>query len=80
MNKILVRVYVPAIEKNYEIWIPLNKRIRNAIVLIIKMIADEEYNPKKIPNLYNKESGEKYDLDSFIQQTNIRNATELILI
>jgi len=80
MNKVLVSVYIPAIEKKYELWVPLNKRIRNTIILLIKMIYDDNYFPERIPNLYNKDTGEKYDLNISIQETDIRNATELILI
>ena len=38
MNKILVKLYVPMIEEQYDVWIPLNKRIYNVINLLIKAV------------------------------------------
>ena len=29
MNKVLIKLYVPTIEKVYDIWIPINKRVYN---------------------------------------------------
>jgi hypothetical protein len=51
MSKVFVQVMVPAIEKEYELWIPANKRIYNAIYYIVKAInefTNGSYNPKKI--------------------------------
>jgi hypothetical protein len=74
---------VPAIEKEYELWIPANKRIYNAIYYIVKAInefTNGSYNPKKIPALYNKNTSEPYDINLTIKESTIRNGTELILI
>ena len=82
-NKVLVKVSLPVIEEQYEVWLPLNKRIYNIIVLIIKGVNDlreENYQSEDIPILYNKLTGNHYDLNDRIQDTDIRNGTELILI
>ncbi len=78
MNKILVNITIPVLEKSYDLWIPVNKKINNIIILIIKGI--DNYNPKFLPKLYNKLTGENYDGDAIVQDTNIMNASELILI
>lgn len=82
MNRILIRLYVPRLEKKYDIWIPINKTIYTVVNSFIiginslnKVTLDEEY----IPNLYNKETSEIYELDKKIIDTNIRNGSELIL-
>ena len=83
MNKVLVKLYVPAIEQQYEILIPLNKKIYDIIILLTKGINDlyeEEYNPTEMPNLYNKLTCQNYDINLRVCDTDIRNATELILI
>ncbi len=57
MDKVLVKVYVPMIEKVYEVWIPSHKRIYNVIHLLIKAInelSDNYYKPSKMPSLYDK--------------------------
>ena len=39
-NKVLIKLYVPNIDKDYDIWIPINKRIYNVINLLIKVINE----------------------------------------
>lgn len=83
MNKILIRVYVPQLEKKYDIWIPINKTVYTIIYSITKGIdslnkisIENDY----IMNLYNRENSETYDLEKKIIDTDIRNGTELIII
>ena len=55
MNKVLVKVYVPVIEEQYDILIPVNRRIYNVIKLITKAInelSNGYYVPTKTPVLY----------------------------
>ena len=83
MNKVLVKLYVPTIGKEYDIWIPLNSTIYSVIKLIIKAINEftkGEYVPTKLPILYDKKSGKHYDINSTIWESNIRNGSEIILI
>lgn len=83
MNRILVKLYVPLLEKKYDIWIPVNKSIYYCInaflsgldaINKIQYVYDENY-----PRLYNKETADVYNLDSIVIDTDIRNGTELIL-
>ena len=83
MNKVLVKVYFPAIDEQYSVWIPLNKRIYNITLLLLKGVnelSDTEYLPKSMPSLYNKENGMHYNVNTLLKDTDIRNGTELILI
>ncbi len=80
MSRVLISLYIPAIEKKYDVWIPLNKKVYNVIILIIKGLKDEHYAPTNMPLLYNKITGQCYKIDAFVKDTDIRNATELILI
>lgn len=83
MNKILIKLYVPIIEQQFDLWIPLNRRIYNVINLLIKAVNEFSggyYKPNKMPVLYDKLTAEPYDLNLFVRDTNIRNGTELILI
>ena len=83
MNKVLVRLYVPSMEKEYNIWIPLNKKIYTVTTLIAKGIremTDGIYDPKKLPILYNRETGVNYKLDDVVKDTDIVNGSELIFI
>ena len=83
MDKILIKLYVPIIEQQYEIWIPANKRIYNVINLLTKAVNElygGYYKVAKMPGLYDKATGKPYDINFSIKETNIRNGTELVLI
>lgn len=83
MNKVLVKVYVPKLEKKFEMWLPLNKRLYNIVSLLVKTIDDFSkgyYKPEGTPSLYDKSTAEEYDLNLLLKDTNIRNGTELVLI
>lgn len=83
MNKILVKVYVPVIEEQYDILIPLNRRIYNVIKLLVKAInelSNGYYEPENEPLLYDKITAIPYDENLSIRESNIRNGTELILL
>ena len=83
MDKILVKVYIPMLGEIYDVWIPYNKKIYEVIGLLVNAINDlnkQKYNPVKIPILYDKQTGEEYDINSSLKDTNIRNGTEVILI
>lgn len=83
MNKVLIKLYVPTIEENYNVWIPLNKRIYNVKKLLVKVIQEftsGEYNPIGMPKIYDKQTGIEYNEEQIVEDTNIRNGTEIILI
>ena len=83
MNKILVKLYVPTIEQQYDIWLPLNRRIHNVITLLVKMVNEYSggtYKPKTMPLLFDKLTAQQYDINLTIKESSIRNGTELILI
>ena len=83
MNKVLVKLYVPMIEIQCEVWIPLNKRICNVIVLLVKSLNEFSggyFNPTDMPILYDKLTAEAYDINLTVKETTIRNGTEIVLI
>lgn len=82
-NKILIKLQVPEIDEEYDIFIPVNKRIGNIILLLNKAITElsnGDYNLKDTYSFYNKETGERYDEKLLIRQSNIRNGTNIVLI
>ena len=83
MNKILVKLYVPTISEEYDIWIPINRRIHNVIRLIIKALyelTEGEYNPINMPLLYDKQNSKPFDINQTIGESTIQNGSEIILI
>ena len=83
MNKIIVKLYVPKIDKEYDVFIPTNKRISMVITLLVKAInelSNGSFNPIVMPMLYNKLNAKPYDINITIKESDIRNGSELILI
>ena len=83
MNKVLVTVYVPILEEQCDMLVPINKTVYNVILLMSKVIYeinDGYYEPEGIPILYNKLTGMPYNINSKIIDTDIRNGTEVVLI
>ena len=82
MNKVLVKLYVPMIEEQYDVWIPINKKTYKVMKLLIKAVnefSDGYYNPQN-PMLYDKLTGTLYDMNSIIKKNNIKNGSEIVLI
>jgi len=82
-NKVLVKLFVPMIEEQYDIWLPLNKKVYTIIILLTKSISEMNegyYKPDNMPMLYNRASGDSYDVNVAVKDTDIRNGTELVLI
>ena len=83
MDKILVKVYIPMLGENYDVWIKYKKKIYEVIGLLVNAVNDlnnQKYNPVRIPILYDKQTGEEYDINASLKDTKIRNGTEMILI
>ena len=83
MNKIVVKLYVPMIESYYDVKIPLDKKLYQIIYLFIKAIydlSDGYYVPEASPELYEKWTAHKYDLNLTVKVNKIKNGAEIVLI
>ena len=40
MNKIIIKLFVPKIDREYDVFIPTNKRISSVIALLVKAINE----------------------------------------
>lgn len=82
-NKVLVSLSIPEIDKKYDVYLPINKKIGNIINLLNKSISeltDGELILSTANSLFNATTKEKYESDILLANTNIRNGTELILL
>lgn len=82
MNKFLVKVYVPLLDSNYDVWIPNSKRVKDIVYYIsamLKNLTDGEFEIKNY-NLINRFNGNIYDYNLLINETDIKNSTELIIM
>jgi hypothetical protein len=83
MNKLLIVVYVPAIEKRYEIKVPKELRIEDLIRLIIKGITELNkgiYELDNIQGLFDKSTAKMYEKYLTVSESDMKNGTELFLI
>lgn len=82
-NKVLVKVFIPEYNLNYDIFVPVNEYVWKIKELVIKSINDLENlgisNEQKFV-LINKDTGMIYDNNSLISKTDIRNASEILLV
>lgn len=82
-NKVLVKLVVPEIDTAYDIYLPVNKKIGNILVLLNKAISElsnGDFQISEFNSLYNSSTNEKYPPDVLLASTNIKNGTKLILL
>lgn len=82
-NKILLEVFVPLIEEEYDVFVPVNKTmgtIKKVIEKGIIDLSDNGYTMKKDANLYSKETGDIYNVNLKLTETDLKNGSQVILI
>lgn len=82
-NKVLIRLIVPELDNTFDIFIPVNEVIWKIKKLIVKSISDLTSTPLDTNVEYillNKDNCKLYSNNEIVINTDIRNATELILI
>ena len=82
-NKILIELEIPLIEKKYDLFIPINKKVGTIKKLIedaLLDLTDNAYIQREDYNFYSKETGEIYDVNKTIRDTDLKNGSRIILI
>ncbi len=82
-NKVLVSIRIPEIGSSYDVFIPINEQVWKISKLISKVVSDlrgVNLSTKDNYVFINKDNGSIYPSNSIIADTDIRNATELILL
>jgi hypothetical protein len=82
-NKVLVSVIVPLLEKKYDIYFPVNRKISNVIKMIktsLCQLSQGSFDMNGTYVLYNKYDGEPYDMNILVRESNIRNGSSVILV
>ncbi len=80
--RVYITLEIPILDKKYEMLVPIDRRIHDVITILKNYIPElnENYYKNKLPSLYNKTSGEIYDMNLIIKDSNIKMGTRLILI
>ena len=82
-NKILIALDIALIEKKYDLFIPINKKIGTIKKLIEDSLTDltgNTYEIREDANLYSKDTGEIYDVNKNVRDTDLKNGSRVILI
>lgn len=83
MNKLLVEVIVPSIEQKYDILIPKNKKVGKILQILIKTInelSDDYFPLKDSISIIDANTGENFDLEKLIKDSEIKNGSQIIII
>lgn len=81
-NKFLVVVHVPMLEKKFDVYIPIVKKvgvIKKIIIDIVVENSDGIFVDDGYRYLYDKATGEQIDDNEFVRDSKIKNGTKLIL-
>ena len=81
-EKILVSITVPELYQTFDVFLPCNKCIGNIIGLLNKSLVDLSngtFTSSDKNFLYNKTTGERYDVNMPLNKTSIKTGTRLIL-
>ncbi len=82
-NKILIELEIPLIEKKYDLFIPINKKvgtIKRLLEEALTELSDNAYIIKEDSNLYSKDNGTIYDVNQTVRETDLKNGSRIILL
>ncbi len=82
-NKVLIRLIVPEMDTSYDVFIPTSELVWRIKKLLMKSVSDLSggvLDMQKNYVLLNKDTGKIYSDNLPIYETDIRNATELVLL
>ncbi len=82
-NKILIELDIPLIEKSYDLYIPINKKVGTIKKLIeeeLVSLTEGAYILSDSTNLYSKETGDIYDINKTVRDTDLKNGSRIILL
>lgn len=83
MQKYLVDVYVPSWGEHLDVYLPMNKKIGEVIMLLGNLavsVSGGSYKATADSVLLNAANGEAFNFDLSVYDVGIRNSSRLILI
>lgn len=82
MNKLLVSIEVPSIEQNFDLFIPINKKMGTIKKYIIKSIHELSggiLNEKEY-SFFDIDTGVKYGNNVYVKDSGIKNGARIIIV
>ena len=78
-NKVLIKLIIPELDTNFDLFLPVNELIWRLKKLIVKSVSDLKNIPIDINEeviLLNKDTSKIYSNNDVLIETDIRNGTE----
>ena len=82
-NKVLIKLDVFELDETFDVFIPVNEVVWKIKAMLAKCVSDLEYikfDPNNEFVIVNKNTGQVYNNNEIIINTDIRNGTELLLM
>ena len=83
MDKVLVDLFVPALEQTYDIFVPLQSPMHEVVELMKKAVvdmSDGRFVANETTSLCNREDGTIININLSVYELGIRNGSRLMLI
>ena len=83
IDKVLIKLDVFGLDETYDVFIPVNELVWKIKAMLAKCVSDLEYlqfNPNEDYLIVNKKTGNIYNNNEIIINTDIRNGSELLLV
>ena len=82
-NKLLIKVIVPSIEKNFNVYIPINKKIGTVKTYILNSIVELSegyflYDDKRI--FIDRDSSMELNDDSYVKDSGLKNGSKIVIL
>ena len=80
--RVYIILEVPTLDKKYELLVPIDRRIHELISLLKESLPEllQTNNTNREMLIFNKITGEMYDMNQIIKNSNIKTGTRLLLI
>ena len=82
MDKILITIYVLSLEEEFDVFIPINVKLKEVIDTIqqtIKELSEENYEINPNPILYNDLDGKLININNIVKFSGLKNGNRIML-
>lgn len=83
MNKVLVEIFLPAANKSFDVYIPLESQMSEVLALVSSLLSDlsdGKYKATGDAVLCDAASGIIYNINLAVAELEIQNGSKLMLI
>jgi len=83
MNKVLVEIILPAADKSFDVYIPLESQMSEVLTLVSNVLSDlsdGKYKANDDAVLCDATSGIIYNINMAVAELDIKNGSKLMLL